>query len=246
MVETTKHIYTEPQKDSIVIEEPRYIQLHHNLLEQAVKQKAIKELAFYLNVKSKTNSIIYDYNYKRLSNITGLSWQTCKKYTNKLIGMGFVVKHKDNLLFRNQFKINTAKKKFWHKLKEGTFRHTLNQIYSLLIVNNKKQQKFNVAKKYGSNKKLRLILTNRIESEVFFSIRSVAKLFAVSNTTAINILNKLENNKIIIRKEKLKFIKFISIKELQSFIKNCSDSYHYRYRRGCLFLHQGFTVGAVS
>lgn len=218
------------------------MKIHQNLIEQAISYKAIKPLAFYALVKHRTSSIIYNANYKRLANITGLSWQTCKKYTEKLIKMGFVARHKNNLLFRNQFKVDKTIHKLRHKLKEGNFKHILNQIYSLLLLNNKRQQKFNVAKKYGTNKKVKKIITSKIEDEIFFSTRSVAKLFAVSKTTAVNLLNSLQKNNIIKREPKLKFIKNMSVKELKHFITYSDNPFRYRYNKGHLYLHQGFRL----
>lgn len=160
-----------------------------------------------------------------------------------LINAGFCEIHNKNLTFKNQYKLGSG---YRHKLEHGSFKHVVNQLYSILLLNNKKQQRFNAGNKISKNKALKKILTKSIENNIFFSSRSIAKTLSVSRSKAMNILRKLKSDKIITYEERLKFIKFMRGKEFALFVKNIDNPFNYRFNKGCLYLHQGIRVGAYS
>lgn len=217
--------------------------LLNNILQEAKDDKLIKPLAFYLIVKSRTNSIIYDYNPHRLSKITKLNYRTCQKYVDLLINAGFCELHNKNLTFKNQYKLAGG---YRHKLEHGSFKHVVNQLYSILILNHKKQQRFNAANKICTNKTVKKTLTKSIENNIFLSSRSIARTLELSRSTVMNILKKLQSNRIIKYEERLKFIKFMKGKEFALFVRNIDNSFNYRFIKGCLYLHQGIRIGAYS
>lgn len=215
--------------------------LLNDILKTSTDEKLIKPLAFYLFVKHRTKSIIYNYNPHRLSKITKLNYRTCQKYTDLLINAGLCEIHNGNLLFKNQFKLGSG---YRHKLEQGTIKHIVNQLYSILILNNKKQQRFNAGNKISKNRKLKKILTGRIEKDIFFSSRSIARTLSVSRSTVANILKKLKSDKILFFKERLKFIKSMRYNEFSLFIRNIDNPFRYRLIKGCLYLHQGILLVA--
>lgn len=217
--------------------------LLNNILQDAKDDKLIKPLAFYLIAKSRTNSVIYNYNPHRLSKITKLNYRTCQKYVDLLVNNGLCEIHKGNLTFKNQYKLG---KGYRHKLEHGSFKHVVNQLYSIILLNNKKQQRFNAANKISTNKTLKKILTKSIENNIFFSSRSIARTLGVSRSSAINILRKLKSDKIINIEERLKFIKFMKGREFVLFVKHIDNPFNYRFKEGCLYLHQGIRLGAYS
>lgn len=217
--------------------------LLNNILQDSKDKRLIKPLAFYLIVKSRTNSVIYNYNPHRMSKITKLNYRTCQKYVDLLINAGLCELHNRNLIFKNQYKLGSG---YRHKLEHGSFKHVVNQLYSILILNNKKQQRFNAGNKISTNKAVRKTLTKSIENNIFFSSRSIARTLGVSRSSAMNILSKLKSNKILSIEERLKFIKFIKAKEFVLFVKNVDNSFNYRFIKGCLYLHQGIRLGAYS
>lgn len=217
--------------------------LLNNILQDSVDDRLIKPLAFYLIVKSRTNSIIYNYNPNRLSKIAKLNYRTCQKYVDLLINAGFCEIHNKNLVFKNQYKLGSG---YRHKLEHGSFKHVVNQLYSIMILNNKKQQRFNAANKICTNKTVKKILTKSIENNIFFSSRSIARTLGVSRSSAMGILSKLKSDKILTIEERLKFIKFMKGKEFALFVRHVDNSFNYRFINGCLYLHQGIRLGAYS
>lgn len=158
-----------------------------------------------------------------------------------LVNAGLCEIHKGNLLFKNQYKIGGG---YRHKLERGTFKHIVNQLYSILLLNNKRQQRHNAGNKISKNKKLKKILTKRIENEIFFSSRSIAKTLSVSRSNGMNILKKLRSDNILNYEERLKFIKPMKYSEFSLFIRNIDNPFNYRLVKGCLYLHQGIRLVA--
>ncbi len=217
--------------------------LLNNILQDAKDDKLIKPLAFYLIVKSRTNSVIYDYNPHRLSKIAKLNYRTCQKYVDLLVNNGLCEIHQGNLVFKNQYKLGSG---YRVKLEHGSFKHVVNQLYSIIILNNKKQQRFNAGNKISTNKTVKKILTKSIENNIFFSSRSIARTLGVSRSSAMNILRKLKANRIITTEERLKFIKLMRGKEFALFVRHIDNPFNYRFIKGCLYLHQGIRIGAYS
>ena len=220
-----------------------YLYLLNAILQTSTDKKLIKPLAFYLLVRHRTNSIIYNYNPHKLSKITKLNYRTCQKYTDLLINAGLCEIHNGNLLFKNQYKLGSG---YRYKLEQGTFKHIVNQLYFILLLNNKKQQRYNAGNKISRNKKVKKILTRSIEKDIFFSSRSIARTLSVSRSNGMNILKKLKFDKILSCEERLKFIKFIKWNEFSLFTKNIDNPFNYRFIKGCLYLHQGIVIAAID
>jgi hypothetical protein len=216
------------------------IKLQHSILKEFAQDGRLKQLAFYLQIKGYGKSVIYNYNYNKLSKISGLSWKTCQRYTKTLIKLGCCEAHGNNLLFKNQISSFPNNDKFKLKFEIGAYKHILNQLYYLVIKNNYKQQYYNAAKKYGKNRKVLKNLTKVIKSQIFFSSRSLAKILNVSNVTANKIVKKLHNDKVIHISQRFKYLGNMSYAEFRHFAR--SVNYYIVYRCGKVFRHQGIVV----
>ena len=212
------------------------MRVYYSILKDFACKGRLKQLAFYLTIKDRTNSIIYNYNPHRLSKFTGLHHRTIKRYVNNLISMGYCELHKNNLTFKNQSRI-IDKNDYLFKIETGAYQHILNQLYYSLIKNNYNQQFYNAAKKYSKNRNLIKRLNGQIKSEIFISSRSIGKLLGVSFVKANSIINKLSKNNVIRSEVRIKFIKRMTHKEFKLFIEYSKG--FYLYKDNSCYLHQG-------
>lgn len=211
------------------------------ILQEISKQGYIKQFALYFFIKQLTRKgKIYNFNPNRLAKLTGIHHKTADKYSKKLLNLGLAKIHHDNFCLVSQ-KHLTEKKLYW-KINEGTYKHILNQLNSMVIRAAYNQQLHNVAKKSypncKSNKLIRKIALKKAKYNIYFSSRSIAKLFSVSHSKTIEILNKLRNDKILNFHWNIKFIKkarFSEFKVLNSF----DNKNYYFYKGGCIYQHCG-------
>jgi len=221
--------------------------IHYSILHDFAEQGRIKQLAYFLQVKGYTKSVIYDFNYNKLSKLTNLHWKTCKRYTENLISMGYCEIHGNNLLFKNQIKLlpNDKKAKVIFGIQIKSFSSILNQLYAKVITNNHNQQLYNSGKsKRIKNKKVLRILKKSLLKEIHISSRSIAKLLNVSFVTANKIISDL--NKLSYLKTKPKIIE-ISEMSYSKFLLTKRFDYskgYLFYKKGIMFRHCGIVVDA--
>jgi len=178
------------------------------LIKDATSEKMLKPLALFYLIKAKFNhSIIYNYTPNKLSKLTGLHPKTITRYVNKLINCGLCVLRDGNLLFVKTKGI----KKYVETRPYTSYKGILRRIYFIYLMNNKSQQKYQLARRYGikiealspkaRRKALKGIKLEKIglESSIkpIMSITGASKLFNVSKNTAFNILKDLKDNNFI-------------------------------------------------
>lgn len=82
------------------------ITIYKELAEYSARHNLLKPYALYLSIKAKFNhSIIYNFSYRKVAKLVGLSDKTAKLYISKLKKHGFVEIRDGHLLFKSQFKI---------------------------------------------------------------------------------------------------------------------------------------------
>ena len=184
----------------------------------AAKHKMLKEIALYYAVKAKFHhSIIYGYNPHKLAELVGVHHKTAERYVKKLIKEEFCLMRDGNLLFRasNKVFVNKEFRKSKINLKTRpytSYKGILRRIQTVLLLNNKQQQKFKIASRYGNpnvvkglnertkRKALRLyrleakqevLELENIEKPII-SVFGASKLFNVSKGTSLKILSELK------------------------------------------------------
>lgn len=169
----------------------------------------------FYQVKSKfKHSIIYNYTPNKLSKLTGLHHKTTERYVKKLINDDFCELRNGHLLFKTKKRIlpdkEYRKSKYSFETRPYTsFDGILKRIYTILILNNKEQQKFKIAANYGQyvgemnprtfKKALRqadikdrgLASSNR----PVISLSGVSRLLNVSRGTSFKIMRGLKKRK---------------------------------------------------
>ncbi len=224
------------------------------LLELAAKEKYLKPLALYYLVKAKyQHSIIYNYNPYKLSIQTGLHHKTINQYVSKLQKEELVILRDEHLLFIS------SKKKIKGTLRTlptrpyTSFEGILNRIYYLILLNNKAEQKYNIAKRYGINigelkpktrrKALKQANLEKVSLESIvkpiITVRSASILFNTSLCTTVKILNNLES------KNYLQFNPFIKyVGKIKKDSKYLPDNYFNKEDRLYIYLGREIKKGS--
>ena len=103
-------------------------------------------------VKAKyQHSIIYNYNPYKLLIQTGLHPKTIVRYVYRLIEEELAILRDEHLLFVSSMKKAKGLLITLPTRPYTSFEGILNRIYYLILINNKAEQKFNIAKRYGIN-----------------------------------------------------------------------------------------------
>ena len=213
------------------------------ITEFAVKKKAFKPFVFYCMLKARhpRRSRIYNFrsnNYNKIVSITGKCVPTIKKYIKTLERFGFVEINNGNLILRKQGKIRKelgleSKKEYYIDLdKNEQFDNVRNMILYALLKNNARQQIYNYTK---------LNVPQAItESKcVFFSSRSIGRLFNTCHVTALVRLMDFVKEKKIKRKPRKLFIGKISRSDYENMYYLDERRGQLRFVNGNLLLHQG-------
>jgi len=232
-----------------------------------------KPLALYFLIKSKyKHTIIYNVNYNKIGNITGLNPKTAKKYISQLKSLGLVKFVDNNLLFIG---LNKVKEKFdihtpdvyvetrpWTK-----FKGMLDRIDYSIIKNNGRQQDYRRALR--SEQLKGTILDGREKSKVEkakkengldtddknaftekntdirFSSRQLSKLLGISHTSANLQLRSLQNKGYLQVKQKIEKIKDMIFDENSIGYINMLNKVspgYYFFNRGKLYQHLGVSL----
>lgn len=211
------------------------------LLEYSAKTKMLKQITFFYMVKAKfKHSIIYNYTPNKLAKLTGLHWKTTDRYVKRLIKEEFCELRDGHLLFK---RVNMKRgKKIVETRPYTSFDGMLKRIYTVLLINNKKQQEFRIATNYGINidklnprlkrKALRQADLSRGlgSSKPITSIHGASKIFNTSKVTAQKVLKSLKEHHYIDLKPLIKKHKRMPIKQANGFgyfYNKGNYTYHY-------------------
>lgn len=200
------------------------------IIELFTSSGILREYAVFLQLKHLySNGCIYKYNINKLSQKSGLSRNSIKKYVAFFVSNGWVTMHGDNLCFislesfRLKYKI---KLKHAIKIKNGNTSKVLNGLrYELLKqktiqfnflknisndLNNPSGknalQKYKHAKKYANRTGKKLCIS---ESAIKISLKTIGTILNLSPASSFNLikLKQTEGSATIIR---TKFIKSIA------------------------------------
>ncbi|HUS87499.1 MAG TPA: hypothetical protein VMW76_09680 [Bacteroidales bacterium] len=175
------------------------------LLEKAVQERWIRQLAFYYMVKSHyVNSCIFNYKNRmnELADKFNLSAKSVYNYLKELRKYGLLYDHENNLIFKSTARIKHLNKERYIKciitIKSD---HTIKDVECLLFAKILEQQ----AKKSAFAESLRRFrrgdrLKDELRASPFkpsFSIRTVAKLLNISENKAISVIKRLNELEVI-------------------------------------------------
>ena len=183
---------------------------NNSILKYAAEQKILRPIAFYYCIKAKyDNSCLYNYNPIKRGKEFGLHPKTVERYVKKLMAHKFVILRDGNLIAVANKKC--APEKQGYKSVETrpytSFEGILNRIYTTILINNKYQQTFEIAKHYEDklgalNPRLRKKVIKKIDfskgyglensQTAIISVTGASRLFNVSRATAQTILTVLK------------------------------------------------------
>jgi len=180
--------------------------------EHLTKNHLYKEFALWIKLKSlfKKHTIIYNWSYRRLHELTNISIPTLKKYLPTLIELGWVEINGQNLTI-SPFKKVCGGRKSGITIsfdKKETFNEIVDSVRALTIKHIYVSQKFISDLKLGrikaSAKKLskwhriyRKHLKTEITRTVMTSTRRIGKELGLSQTSATSLLRKLNERRIV-------------------------------------------------
>jgi len=230
----------------------------------STKRNAI--IYYYYLMSLYRKSIIYNWSYKRLSEITGLHRTTISGYIKFLKRYNFIEQQGNHLVLKIR-RDEYAKT----KVKKGLSWKEFKELFSIKLLKiNIQQQEFIIRMKriyqkknsfvsrkeykaflkfYKKNKK-KIKLEDKSNSVITHSTRSLAKLFKLSASTVGVLLKQWKKAKKIDYKEELSLIKEnCSYDEyrlmLSSFNKN-QLSFFPVYNDYSIFLHKGISISLLN
>lgn len=225
------------------------------LLEYASKTKMLKPIALFYLIKAKFHhSIIYNYNPYKLSKTIGLHHKTVDRYVKKLIKEDFCELRDGHLLFRATKKILPAKESRKSRRNLQTrpytsFQGILNRIYTVILLNNKEQQKFRIATHYGKHigqlnprtQKKAKKLANLEDRGLANSQKAIT---SISGASRLFNLSKVTSHRILTRLRTLNYLKMNSVIECLGKVNPPDFKYYYGlghlyFKRGYLYLYLG-------
>lgn len=215
----------------------------------------------------KVNTIIYNWNYNKITKLTGIHPKTAKKYINRLLKEELCEIQGNNLCFKSQARISkelelgkTVKKHLTCEL--DNVKEVTDNLYLMLIKINATRQKymadhrpvdFNVTRiemtkyeefQWDENIKRYFIENEKQDMNVYFSSRSIGNLTLKSHVTALKFLRRLRKKHFLIFKSRIEKIKGIDFSEYISYINilNSFKQGYYFYKNGYLKCHHGMEI----
>jgi len=222
---------------------------NNSILKYASEQGILKPIALYYSIKAKyKNSCYYNYSPSRLAKALKLHPKTVERYVKKLIDHKFVTLRDGNLIAAANRKGATEKLgvKSVETRPYTSFEGILNRIYTTILINNKYQQTFEIAKHYERklevlNPRLRKKAIKKVDfskgyglensQTAIISVTGASRLFNVSRSTAQTILTDLrKKNYLTFRSIVNNIGKARPLKYLDGYLGHFYNRYGYCYQ----------------
>lgn len=218
------------------------ININTVFIEEMVAGDHLKQLAVFVKLKALyVNGTVYNYSYRRISEVSGISINVLKQCVNFFKEMGWCVVHGKNLLFQKIFKVDVSKTKRCLTLevkKSENYRDLVKRLRVLIIKGCSKRFEYikQVTQDYKNpkhgelkahkraKKRVRECGLRDISETVRFSISNfkVASLIGgKSKSTASRLISWGQKNELLTKSENIKSVNSNSPIALMKFGNNC-------------------------
>jgi hypothetical protein len=219
------------------------------------------EFAVWLKLKTvfKTRTIVYNWSYGKLSNITNISITTLKKYLPSIIDSGWAVNRDGHLSLRAWKHVCGSQSMnggIIHVTTKMTFNETLDRLRALSIVRDYKEQKFiielrtgrfkssvkTIKKLYKRYRPQMVMAEEKTSKKILTSTRRIANQTGLSQSGAEKLLKRLNKSGVVKTEAALELLKVNS-----SYVPMVEvDNGYLYYKKGNLYLNKGTAILSVA